>query len=241
MQLAGGMHCGKAFAGTQVTLNRQTQALSAARWQAIVGSTPFRVQAAAPATQRLRPGTKRISRKPKSSKQPRTGTKRLDRGGGGNGGGGTFRFGTQAKKKITSIANLSKEAAFRQRADGVTVPKLLSRLEQLRLLSKLEDLKILSLLQRNGITLTFIEESGLLETAEKLNLLSAAADRKTPGLLFAAALALYALAPAAVFLIPDNGNWLIGAQVAVVLIGALGGTAAFAGGSLLSTLQKDVK
>lgn len=230
MQLASGMHCGKAFAGTQVTLNRQTQALSATRWQ---------VQAAAPATQKLRPGTKRISRKPKPFKQPKAGTKRVDRGGGGN--GGTFRFGTQAKKKITSIANLSKEAAFRQRADGVTVPKLLSRLEQLRLLSKLEDLKILSLLQRNGITLTFIEESGLLETAEKLNLLSAAADRKTPGLLFAAALALYALAPAAVFLIPDNGNWLIGAQVAVVVIGALGGTAAFAGGSLLSTLQKDVK
>lgn len=54
------------------------------------------------------------------------------------------------RSQLTSIANLSKEAAFRQRADGAASPKLLSRLEQLRLLSKLEDLKILSLLQRNG-------------------------------------------------------------------------------------------
>lgn len=151
-----------------------------------------------------------------------------------------MRLGTQAKK-VMSIANLSKEAAFRQRADSAVAPKLLSRLEQLRLLSKLEDLKILSLLQRNGITLTFIEKSGLLEASEKLGLLSAAADRKTPGLLYAIAFLLYGLAPAAVYFVPDNSNWLIAAQAAVVAIGALGGSAAFAGGSLLSTLQKDVK
>lgn len=37
--------------------------------------------------------------------------------------------------------------------------------------------------------------------------------RKTPGLLFANAAVLYALAPAAVYFIPDNSNWLIAAQV----------------------------
>lgn len=112
-----------------------------------------------------------------------------------------------------------------------------------------------------GITLTFIEESGLLEAAESLGLLSAAADRcvakltypapailhgsnlmglpislksvtamfwlhhiapagdrwwacrNTPNLLFTAAFALYALAPAAVYFLPDNTTALIAAQV----------------------------
>lgn len=52
--------------------------------------------------------------------------------------------------QLISIAENSKGAAFRQRADSPTVPRLLARVEQLRLLSKLEDLKLLSLLQKNG-------------------------------------------------------------------------------------------
>ncbi len=64
--------------------------------------------------------------------------------------------------------------------------------------------------------------------------------RNTPGLLFTAAFAMYALAPAAVYFLPDNSTGLVAAQAAIVALGALGGTAAFAGGSLLSTLQKEV-
>lgn len=37
--------------------------------------------------------------------------------------------------------------------------------------------------------------------------------RNTPGLLFTAAFALYALAPAAVYLLPDTSNGFIAAQV----------------------------
>jgi Protein of unknown function (DUF1118) len=37
--------------------------------------------------------------------------------------------------------------------------------------------------------------------------------RNTPGKLFAAAFALYALAPAAVYFLPDTSNGLIAAQV----------------------------
>jgi len=52
--------------------------------------------------------------------------------------------------------------------------------QQLRLLSKLEQAGLLTLLEKNGVTLTFIEKSGLLSKAESLGLLSAAADRYGP-------------------------------------------------------------
>ena len=146
-------------------------------------------------------------------------------------------------------------------------------------------------LQANGITLTFIEKSGLLSTAENLGLLSAVSDRcthsppnhcssmpdgartcmhseqspkcqtrgqscryirwsclktasaslrrGTPGKLFGLAFALYALGPEAVYLLSDDSTPLIAAQVLIVAVGALGGTAAFAGGSLLAALQKE--
>jgi hypothetical protein len=198
------------------------------------------VQAAAAATKRLKAGSGK--KKPPARKVPnmQKGTQRIGGGTKPFGKGGTLRIGSQPVKKLISIANNSKERKFRQRADDLPTPKLLARVEQLRLLSKLEELKLLSLLQNNGITLTFIEKSGLLETAENLGLLSAAVDRNTPGKLFAAAFALFALAPAAVYFLPDNSNGLIAAQVALVTLGALGGSAAFAGGQLLSTLQKEV-
>lgn len=50
----------------------------------------------------------------------------------------------------------------------------------MRLLSKLEQAGLLTLLEKNGVTLTFIEKSGLLSKAESLGLLSAAADRYHP-------------------------------------------------------------
>ncbi len=62
--------------------------------------------------------------------------------------------------------------------------------------------------------------------------------RQTPSFLFTVAFVLFAIGPAAVYLIPDEGSVLIAAQVVVASIGALGGAAAFGGASLLSTLQK---
>lgn len=45
------------------------------------------------------------------------------------------------------------------------------------MLSKAEEAGLLSLAEKNGLTLTFIERSGLLSKAEALGLLSAATDR----------------------------------------------------------------
>ena len=63
--------------------------------------------------------------------------------------------------------------------------------------------------------------------------------RETPGKLFALAFALYALAPAAVYMLPDDSTPLLAAQIGAVALGALGGTAAYAGATLLANLQKD--
>ena len=63
--------------------------------------------------------------------------------------------------------------------------------------------------------------------------------RETPGKLFGLAFALYALAPAAVYLLPDDSTPLLAAQIAAVALGALGGTAAYGGATLLANLQKD--
>ena len=133
------------------------------------------------------------------------------------------------------------------------------------------------MLQANGITLTFIEKSGLIQTAENLGLLSKISDRcgslgiaaaefsflteckpeaqrnsvtpcfestdmqgtdglnqsfighvcadvccwswcsNTPGLLFTIAFVLYAVAPAAVYFIPDDSTPLIAAQVNILI------------------------
>jgi hypothetical protein len=51
------------------------------------------------------------------------------------------------------------------------------RIEQLKLLSKLEAANVLSLLEKNGITLQYIEENRLLSKAEELGVISILTNR----------------------------------------------------------------
>lgn len=62
--------------------------------------------------------------------------------------------------------------------------------------------------------------------------------RNTPRLLFGAAAALLAAAPALVYFVPDTSNWLIAGQVAAAVLLVLGGTAAYGGAALLTALHK---
>ena len=62
--------------------------------------------------------------------------------------------------------------------------------------------------------------------------------RQTPTLLTAVALTLFAAGPAAVYFIPDQSTPLVALQVAAALVAVLGGSAAFGGSVLLSTLQR---
>lgn len=158
----------------------------------------------------------------------------------------TLRTGTQkigstvgGTKKITAIEVFSKEKTFRQKNfGGKPAPKLLARVQELRLLSKLEQAGLLSVMEKNGLTLSTIEKSGLLSTAESLGLISAAADRSTPGALYGLATALLVAGPALVYFVPDDSTALVVAQVLGALACVVGGSAAFGGASLLSTLQK---
>jgi len=151
--------------------------------------------------------------------------------------GGTQRIG--GTRKITTIEVFTKEKAFRNKVDGARpLPKLLTRVQELRLLSKLEQAGLLSLLEKNGVTLTAIEKSGALTLAEKYGLVSAAADRSTPSALFTLATVLLAAGPALVYFVPDSNPALIAAQAVGALACVVGGSAAYGGASLLSTLQK---
>lgn len=175
---------------------------------------PARTVAMATGTQTLRPKTAR-------------GTQKI---------GGTTVGGT---KKITSIEVFTKEKTFRTKQTlAKPSPKILSRVQDLRLLSKLEQAGLLSLLEKNGLTLSAIEKSGLLSTAEKLGLISAAADRNTPGALYTLATALLVAGPALVYVTPDDSGVLVALQAIGALACIVGGSAAFGGASLLSTLQK---
>ncbi len=149
--------------------------------------------------------------------------------------GGTQRIGGT---KVTSIEVFTKEKIFRTKQTvAKPSPKILSRVQDLRLLSKLEQAGLLSLLEKNGLTLSFIEKSGLLSTAEKFGLISAAADRNTPGALFTLSTALLAAGPALVYFTPDDNPALIAVQAIGALVCIAGGSAAFAGASLLESLQ----
>jgi hypothetical protein len=142
-------------------------------------------------------------------------------------------------KKVTSIEVFSKEKIFRTKQTvAKPSPKILSRVQDLRLLSKLEQAGLLSLLEKNGLTLSAIEKSGLLSTAEKFGLISAAADRNTPGALFTLSTVLLAAGPALVYFTPDDNPALLAVQAIGALACIAGGSAAFGGASLLSSLQK---
>ncbi|KAL7153080.1 hypothetical protein ABFS83_04G141300 [Erythranthe nasuta] len=116
--------------------------------------------------------------------------------------------------------------------------KLLTRVEQLRLLSKAEKAGLLSAAENSGLSLSVIERLGLLSKAEEFGVLSAATDPGTPSSLLSLSLALLALGPVFVFLVPEDYSWEIGFQVVVALISVVGGSAAFAASNLVSTLQK---
>lgn len=159
----------------------------------------------------------------------------------------TIKVGTQrlsqgtvaTGRKITSIEVFSKEKTFRAKQNQTRKqPKILARVEQLRLLSKLEQAGLLSLLEKNGVTLSAIEKSGALSLAESLGLISAAADPSTPGALFTLASLLLAAGPALVFFTPDESGALIALQAVGAAVCVAGGSAAWGGASLLSSLQK---
>lgn len=158
----------------------------------------------------------------------------------------TLRSGTQklgprtgGTRKVTSIEIFTKEKTFRSKQNVVRPqPKILTKVQELRLLSKLEQAGILSLLEKNGVTLSAIEKSGALSAAENLGLVSAAADRNTPSALFTLSSALLLAGPAIVYFVPDDSAALVALQAVAALTCVVGGSAAFGGASLLSTLQK---
>ncbi|KAL4423264.1 hypothetical protein ABPG77_004533 [Micractinium sp. CCAP 211/92] len=154
--------------------------------------------------------------------------------------GGTRAVGGTTSKKITAIEVFSKDKVFRtKQPDGAKpAPKVLARIEQLRLLSKLEQSGLLSQLEKSGVTLSKLEQSGLLSTAEKFGLLGLVADRSVPSTLYALAALLLAAGPAAVYFTPDDSGALVALQAVIALTCVLGGSAAWGGASLLSTLQK---
>merc|ERR1740138_813786 len=85
--------------------------------------------------------------------------------------------------------------------------------------------------------LSRVEELRLLTKAEEAGLIAAASDPGTPGALSAAGLALLALGPAAVYLLPDDSATLVAVQVAVAALCAGGGAAALGASALLGDLQ----
>lgn len=145
------------------------------------------------------------------------------------------------RTQITAISVGQKGAQFQSRTAGAVAappPRILTRVQQLRLLSKVEQAGLLSALEKSGVTLSALEKSGALSLAESLGLLSRAADRGTPGLLYAAAAALFAAGPAVVYALPDDSPALVAVQALVAAVAVAGGAAAFGGASLLSALQK---
>ncbi|KAJ9568193.1 hypothetical protein OSB04_004159 [Centaurea solstitialis] len=116
--------------------------------------------------------------------------------------------------------------------------KLLTNVERLRLLTKAEKAGLLSAAEKFGLTLSSIEKLGLLSKAEELGVLSAATDPSTPSALFTLSLALLAVGPFLVYLVPEDYPWEIGLQVVVALVSVVGGSAAFAASNFVSNLQK---
>lgn len=123
-------------------------------------------------------------------------------------------------------------------SDAPEAIKLLSRVEQLRLLSKAEKAGLLSTAEKFGFSLSSIEKLGLLSKAEQFGVLSAATNRKTPKALLTTALALFALGPAFVYLVPETSAPLVVLQVVVAALSVLGGSAAFGASNFVSTLQR---
>ncbi|PSC70276.1 hypothetical protein C2E20_6343 [Micractinium conductrix] len=195
------------------------------------------VQAATITTRTLKPGVKAPKPAPPPPRSAATGTRKVTAGTGTKSVAGTKSVG--GTRKISAIEVFSKERTFRKKQDTARpAPKILARIEQLRLLSKLEQSGLLSAAERSGLTLSKLESSGLLTTAENLGVLPLLGDRNVPGTLYTLAAALLAAGPAAVYFLPDDSTGLVALQAVVALACVLGGSAAWGGASLLSTLQK---
>ncbi|KAL5723247.1 hypothetical protein ACHQM5_006666 [Ranunculus cassubicifolius] len=119
-----------------------------------------------------------------------------------------------------------------------TQVKLLTRVEQLRLLTKAEKAGLLSAAENLGFSLSSIEKLGLLSKAEEFGVLSAATDPTTPSTFLTLSLALLALGPVFVYVVPDDYPWEVILQIVVAVTAVVGGSAAFAASNLVSTLQK---
>lgn len=78
---------------------------------------------------------------------------------------------------------------------------------------QVEESGLLTKLESSGLTLSKIEELGLLSTAEKFGVLSLVADAGTPTLLNVVALVLLGGAAGVVYAVPDDSTGLIAAQV----------------------------
>lgn len=90
---------------------------------------------------------------------------------------------------------------------------------------------------KSGITLSSIEDLGLLSKAEQLGALSLVTDRKTPGLLTAVGVVLLLAGPAAVYVLPDGDTTFLALQAVIAVVCTLGAAAAIAGGSVIGKLQ----
>ncbi|EFN55748.1 hypothetical protein CHLNCDRAFT_134090 [Chlorella variabilis] len=188
--------------------------------------------------------TKRLKVAPKPAPPPPrktvAGTKKIKATVSGTGTkkvGGTKTVG--GTKAVKAIEVFSSEKTFRQKQDTTrAAPKVLSRIQQLKLLSKLEQSGLLSLAEKNGVTLSKLEQSGLLSAAESLGVVSLLGDRNFPGTLYALATALLVAGPASVYFLPDDSTALVAVQAVIALSCIAGGSAAWGGATLLSSLQK---
>nr|XP_043606286.1 uncharacterized protein LOC122578395 [Erigeron canadensis] len=140
----------------------------------------------------------------------------------------TFGYKQAATMKSTSSKRSTTKSSI----------KLLTNVEKLKLLTKAEKAGLLSAAEKAGFSLSSIEKLGLLSKAEELGVLSAATDPSTPSALLNLSLALLALGPFFVYLVPEDYPWEIGLQVAVALVSIVGGSAAFAASNFVSNLQK---
>ncbi|WOL15462.1 hypothetical protein Cni_G24243 [Canna indica] len=116
--------------------------------------------------------------------------------------------------------------------------KLLTNVEKLRLLTKAEKAGLLTAAENFGLSLSTVEKLGLLSKAEELGVLSATTDPGTPGTLLSISLALLALGPICVYVVPEEYPWEVALQIIVAFVCVVGGSAAFAASSFVSNLQK---
>ncbi|XP_058070465.1 uncharacterized protein LOC131219381 [Magnolia sinica] len=144
---------------------------------------------------------------------------------------------TVSNRKTSMVFPVGEPGPLEKSPGGPPI-KLLTRVEQLRLLTKAEKAGLLSAAESFGLSLSAVEKLGLLSKAEELGVLSAATDPGTPGVLLALSLALLAVGPLCVYVVPEEYPWEVVLQVVVALVSVVSGSAAFAASNFVSNLQK---